>query len=221
MFCLLEAVQLWVAHLAFLNCKMQIIVCHEPNTGSCPSHLHEWMKWGRESLICVSTSSCALGTVRPNKLKPREFGAEKDLLQGNARRWAAHAFKNPELPEGFQQSIFKSQVLEWCCRVCNQLVHNSLIGWWWGNRAVSQGFTWSVLGLQEAWGYVLTVIKQLTSSVWWGVFTSAKQLRKCASNTVTRSFREELKQRVRGGLSREDPIGSCSVTYVFDTSSRL
>ena len=41
-----------------------------------------------------------------------EFGAEKGLLQGQARRWVAHVLKSPELSEGFRQSIFKSQVRE-------------------------------------------------------------------------------------------------------------
>ena len=40
----------------------------------------------------------------------------------------AHALKKPELPEEFQQSIFKSQVREPGRRVCDQHVHNSLIG---------------------------------------------------------------------------------------------
>ena len=46
----------------------------------------------------------------------------------------------PELPEGFQHSIFKSQVRERGCRPCDQLTSNFLIGWWWGNRTVSQGW---------------------------------------------------------------------------------
>ena len=37
--------------------------------------------------------------------------------------------KNPQLPEGFQQSIFKGQVREGGCRVCDRLVLNSLTGW--------------------------------------------------------------------------------------------
>ena len=32
--------------------------------------------------------------------------------------------------------------------------------------------------------YIFLVIKNLTSSIWWGVFTSVKQLRECASTTV-------------------------------------
>ena len=40
------------------------------------------------------------------------FGAEEGLLQGHERSWVAHDLKNPERPEGFWQSIFKSQVRE-------------------------------------------------------------------------------------------------------------
>ena len=78
-----------------------------------------------------------------------------------------------------QQSIFKTQVTERGCRIHDQLVHNSLIGWWWGRKVMSQGLTLSILRLQEAWGYVLMLIKWLTSSIWWGIFTFAKQLKIC------------------------------------------
>ena len=36
-----------------------------------------------------------------------EFGAEKGLLQGHARRWGGSGPKKPQAPEGFQQSTFK------------------------------------------------------------------------------------------------------------------
>ena len=42
-----------------------------------------------------------------------EFGAEKGLVQGHAStvaQWVTHARKSPELPEGFQQGIFKGNV---------------------------------------------------------------------------------------------------------------
>ena len=47
---------------------------------------------------------------------------------------------------------------------------------------------------------MLIVIKQLTSSVWWEVLTSLKQLRKCISDIVIQVlyFREQLKQRIWG-----------------------
>ena len=56
-----------------------------------------------------------------------EFGADKVLLQGHARRWVTHAPKSPELLEGFWQNILKSQVKEGRHRVCDHLMHNSLI----------------------------------------------------------------------------------------------
>ena len=40
----------------------------------------------------------------------------------------ASAKKNPELPEGFKESMFKGQVREGHPRVWDQLLHNSLIG---------------------------------------------------------------------------------------------
>ena len=49
------------------------------------------------------------------------FGVEKGLLECRVR-----TPNNPRLPEGFQQSIFRGQV-GGCCRVCDQLVYNSLI----------------------------------------------------------------------------------------------
>ena len=60
--------------------------------------------------------------------------------------------KSPELPEVFGQTFLKARWGRWGRRLCDQLMHNSLTHWWWGNRVVSQGFTLSVLRLQEAWG---------------------------------------------------------------------
>ena len=44
--------------------------------------------------------------------KMSEFGAEKGLLQGHARKQVTQAPKAPEVPKGFWQSIFKGQVRE-------------------------------------------------------------------------------------------------------------
>ena len=59
-----------------------------------------------------------------------EFGAEKGLSLGHARRtrMGAHAQKTLKLLQGFQQSIFIGQVREGRRRVGDQLVPNSLIG---------------------------------------------------------------------------------------------
>ena len=56
-----------------------------------------------------------------------EFGAEKDLFQGQARRQVAHALKSPELPKGFWQNIFKSQVGVWGASQGDPLIQSSLI----------------------------------------------------------------------------------------------
>ena len=59
------------------------------------------------------------------------FGVEKGLLEHRVR-----TPNNPRLPERFQQSICRGQV-GGCCRVCDQLMYSSLIGWSWGHRALS------------------------------------------------------------------------------------
>ena len=69
--------------------------------------------------------------------------------------------KKPWDSQGFQESIFKSQVKEDSHRVCDQSLYNSPIGWWWGNRAVSQELTLSFLRIQEAWAYELMVIREV------------------------------------------------------------
>ena len=42
--------------------------------------------------------------------------------------WVDLASQNPDPLEGFQQSIFKDQVREGGHEVCDELIHNSLIG---------------------------------------------------------------------------------------------
>ena len=60
--------------------------------------------------------------------KTSEFGVEKGLLQGAARRMGGSCPKNSKLPRRFQESIFKGQVKEGLSRICDQLMQNSLIG---------------------------------------------------------------------------------------------
>lgn len=69
---------------------------------------------------------------------------------------------------------------------------------------------WEPVGLGAA---VLTVIKSLTSSIRWVVFTSVKQLRKCASDSVIwvlhRGATAEGRPGAGGGSVLERPTGSC------------
>ena len=120
-----------------------------------------------------------------------------------------------------------SQVVrEWAGvrRVCDQLVHNSPIGWWWGSRAVSQALTLSVLGLQEAWGYLLLVVNifYLLERLFFFFFL---HLQNNSGNVhqllLSRYFREELKQRIWGrACPRKAPMGSCLVTIYQHTFLR-
>ena len=73
-----------------------------------------------------------------------EFGAEKVLLWGHARRTGrgAHAPQNSELLEGFQQSIFIGQLREGSRRVCDQF----------SDWLVSQRLTLSIFRHQKAPG---------------------------------------------------------------------
>ena len=67
--------------------------------------------------------------------KMSEFGAEKGLLPGQARRMVARAQKTLKpLMVCFSGEIFIGKIWGEGCRVCDFL----LIGWWWGNKAVLQ-----------------------------------------------------------------------------------
>ena len=72
-------------------------------------------------------------------------------------RWP-HALKGLKLLNDFWQSIFKRAVRERGCRVGDELVQFS-DGLMVRQQVVSQGWTWPVLRLQEAWGSVLMTIR--------------------------------------------------------------
>lgn len=48
-------------------------------------------------------------TVGPNKLKPWEFGAEKGVLQSQARSRVVAAQKTPNSPKGFSKAFLKAK----------------------------------------------------------------------------------------------------------------
>ena len=105
--------------------------------------------------------------------KTFKFEAEKGLLQDQARITGGLCFKNPKLPEVFQQAIFKGKVRERCPRVCDQLVHNSLIGWWW-----------SILKRQKVWR-LCSHDHQVVNFFHLVVVLASEKLRKYASDTIT------------------------------------
>ena len=47
--------------------------------------------------------------VRSNNTKTLEFGAEKGLLQGHARRWVAHALRSTKLLKTFIKALLKAK----------------------------------------------------------------------------------------------------------------
>lgn len=79
------------------------------------------MRQSLENCLAISTKGkhtvtkckfvCLMhGEAKQNKML--ELGAEKGLLQGQARRTRGACPPNPELLKGFQQSIFKGKVRE-------------------------------------------------------------------------------------------------------------
>ena len=125
--------------------------------------------------LCLS-ALCALfsnnlwetGSTWLHAVKP--IYSHRVVVKENAVFIAGHQARSPgqlvlKTPNGFQENIFKGQVREESCRVCDQLVHSSLIGWWWGNRAVSY---YQSSGFSRSGSYMLMVIRKLISSIWWG-----------------------------------------------------
>lgn len=69
------------------------------------------------------------GSVSPNKQKGWHLEQRKihcRAVQGD--RWLTLPSKYPEIPEGFQQGTFKSQMREEGLRGWDELMHCSLIG---------------------------------------------------------------------------------------------
>ena len=76
---------------------------------------------------------------------------------------------------------------------------------------MSQALTLSVLRLQEAWGLCAHGPQVVNLFHLLGGFDICKELGKCASHTVIQVLQRGGNSR--RGLSREGPIGSCSVTH--------
>ena len=59
--------------------------------------------------LLANASLCARRTVRPNDTKTSEFGEEKGLLSGHARRRVACAPKTLNSPKGFSKASLKAR----------------------------------------------------------------------------------------------------------------
>ena len=148
--------------------------------------------------LLPATSSCAPLTVRPNNTETSTFGEEKCLLQGHASRTLGLYSKSPKCNEGFQQSIFKGQMKEGQPRVCDQLVHNSLIGWWW-----------SILRYQKVC-HDHQAVNFFHLVVVFSIWKTQEMCMRCYYPGI--SEKSYSRGYWGGGLSPEGPIGSCSVT---------
>ena len=90
--------------------------------------------------------------------------------------------QEPELPNEFQQ---KPRWGRKCPRVCDQLMHSSLIGWWWGNRVMSKGLTFSILREQQVWGLCIHGHQVANVFHFAAVLTPVKQFKKFSSDIIT------------------------------------
>ena len=79
------------------------------------------------------------------QIETLEFVTEERLSQGWARMDGSCS-KHPELPGKFWQGIFEGQVREGRPRICDQLVHSSLVD------VEIAGWLASILSCQKVWG---------------------------------------------------------------------
>ena len=63
------------------------------------------------SLIVTKPKFMCLTHSEAKQTETSGFGAEKGLLQGQARRMGGSCSKNPELPDGFWGEVFNRQNL--------------------------------------------------------------------------------------------------------------
>ena len=134
-------------HISFLHSLLsslsEIIFGHVPSL--------EWKHLSRDVIYLVhisvlstscywiklgSTHSCTVKPIYWHQIVVKEGGA---FIAGHqARSPGRLVLKTPELLGKLQQSFLKGKVREGITRLCDQLLYNSLTGWWWGNWAVSQ-----------------------------------------------------------------------------------
>ena len=79
------------------------------------------------TVVNVTEGKSVCRSVRPNTTRILQFGAEKGLLQGHARRWVACALKTENYPKSFQQSPFIGKVREGMVSCCKLLDVRSFV----------------------------------------------------------------------------------------------
>ena len=68
--------------------------------------------------------------------KTSEVWTEQGLLQDHTKMCDS-CIPKPQSPWRVSASPFQGQVRKQGSKVCDQLLHDSLIGWFWDNRAVN------------------------------------------------------------------------------------
>ena len=63
----------------------------------------------KKLILLPNSSPCAWRTARPNNTETSEFGADKGLLQGPARRRVAHALKTPNYLKAFSKALLQER----------------------------------------------------------------------------------------------------------------
>ena len=96
--------------------------------------------------VSSNPSLCAGSTTRPNKLKRRSLEQRKFYCRAEQGEQLART-QRPKLPGGLRGRVFIGKAWGEGCSVC----HLPLIGWWGGNRVVTQESQLSVFWFQPVW----------------------------------------------------------------------
>ena len=71
------------------------------------------------------------GTVRPNDTEPSGLGNRERFIARPCEENKWFMTKKPQSPRKISESIFKGKFREGYPRVCDHLLHDSFIDWWW------------------------------------------------------------------------------------------
>ena len=103
-------------------------------------------------ILCHSVVKPIFMSPRPKRTKHWRLEWRKVCCRNPARRMQWSCSKDPNSLMGVREAFFKARWGKWGHKVGDQLVCESLIGWWWGKRAVSQGLALSIVRRQWVWG---------------------------------------------------------------------